>query len=430
MEDSKQEVNTTLMIEKAKVDLNKILVNSLMFAFKKGYTKELVRLLCTDLENRLREAGASENLIQSSVYAIKQTFMRQYLLIVAQLEEMQKKAEKRALGVIGNTIANMKSNEPLDMSGGGALVIADLEKMVSLDDNLPLDKGKQAVIGIASANVDNIRDYMTTYDLGALGRQVEYTDELERNMIAISNQIADGKLTMTDSLGRTKSTRNMAEIETRYALVSKDLLKATANSKYSYNGKKLVVASSHADASERCSWWQGKVFVDDLDDINNRPMGEYKGKPNQTIVGEIDGKKIYSLKQACECGFLSYNCQHHLVAYYKGVEPPVYNSSDINRKRDITTKQRQLENTIRKYKGRETNAKVIPNEKKMRTIRVSDWDGSNQWAEHKETKEMTEIAFNKAMSKYYQEYYKWFSKKNNVPEYRWRTKIGETERNV
>jgi hypothetical protein len=167
------------------------------------------------------------------------------------------------------------------------------------------------------------------------------------------------------------------------------------------NGNKYVVASAHGNASERCSWWQGKIFLIDLD-VATREMGQYKGiKLKQTILGYIDGKPYYSLKEACENGFLSFNCQHRLIAYYKGIHIPKYNLVEVAKRRDISQKQRYLENKIRKEKSKQVLA--TSNEERKQA-----------------TKESRRL----------QAYYRDFCKVNNVPRYDWRCRVTEVERNI
>ena len=186
----------------------------------------------------------------------------------------------------------------------------------------------------------------------------------------------------------------MAEIKTRYDLINEDL------NKLKEKGVDYVIATAHGNASERCSWWRGKTFKLDLD-IETRKMGQYKGKPTQNKLGTIDGKPYYSLKEACENGFLSYNCQHRVVAYYKGVHVPKYNLVEVKKRRDITQKQRYLENRIRKAKSRQVLA-ISPEERK----------------------EAIEE------SKRLQADYLKFCEDNNVPRYDWRCRVTEVKRDV
>ena len=234
------------------------------------------------------------------------------------------------------------------------------------------------------------------------------------------------------------SIRNMAEIETRYKMINDDL------NRQGITKGQFVIASSHQDASKRCSFWQGKIYLMDLD-INSRPMGQYKGgTPNQTILGYIDGKPYYSLLQACENGFLSYNCQHRLIKYYKGASPIEYSNSSVKKARELTIKQRSMENTIRHWKRKERLSvnSIEVNRKDTPYIQNGNWfvngaDTGIKASEHSlelksisrvQTDTTTDKKYTVAMTNMWQDKYHAFSHKNNLPEYTWRTMITDYER--
>ena len=264
------------------------------------------------------------------------TFMSAWTITIQVLE---KNAKKDELGAIASTLLQMKSEAPKETTAKGLVVGVDKD-----------------VVGIGKGSITNLRDFMTNGGLGASQRFIDYTARVNEALNEINERLADETMTLTGKDGRKLSVRNLAEIETRYKMISEDL------TKNGINVNDFVIASSHADASERCSWWQGKIFIVDLE-INSRPMGQYKGrKPSQTILGYIDGKPYYSLLQACNNGFLSYNCQHRLVKYYKGARPKEYDFVKVKQQRNLTAIQRNMENTVRRYKRREvlsTNAVIV-----------------------------------------------------------------------
>ena len=379
-----------LCVEDANTKLTQIINNSVWFAYSKALAKSLVNELVKETTKRLEELKASYDLIQSTINALKKRFMTEWLNVIAVLKE---NAVKDNLGIIAKTIQQMESVKPLDLK----------EKGITID---LIDS--ESELGVANAHITNLRDFMTDNELGGSQRYTDYVNRLNNALVEIKNNLANGTLTLKDSLGRTKSIRNMAEIETRYKMITEDLKR---------NGVGLndfVVASAHANASERCSWWQGKIFLVDLD-ITSRPMGQYRGtKPNQTVLGHIDGKPYYSLLEACENGFLSYNCQHRLIKYYKGVKPPVFAVKEVSRLRDATIRQRNMENTIRKWKRQEKIA-----DSKLVVNRTDPF--TNQEVE------MTEREYTILMSKYWQQRYRDFSEQQGLPRYEWRTRITQYE---
>lgn len=379
-----------LCVEDANTKLTQIINNSVWFAYSKALAKSLVNELVKETTKRLEELKASNDLIQSTINALKKRFMTEWLNVIAVLKE---NAVKDNLGIIAQTIQQMESVKPIDMESKGITI--------DLIDN-------ESELGVANAHITNLRDFMTDNDLGGSQRYTDYVNRLNNALVEIKNNLANGTLTLRDSKGRVKSIRNMAEIETRYKMITEDLKR---------NGVGLndfVVASAHANASERCSWWQGKIFLVDLD-INSRPMGQYRGtKPTQTVLGHIDGKPYYSLREACENGFLSFNCQHRLIKYYKGVKPPVFAVKEVSRLRDATIRQRNMENTIRKWKRQEKIA-----DSKLVVTRTDPFTNQEE--------EMTEREYTILMSKYWQQRYRDFSEQQGLPRYEWRTRITQYE---
>lgn len=385
-----KEDKSVLVIEEANTKVLEIVNNAVALGWDKEYCKQRVRLLVEDTRAKLKELDVSDNLILNTTNSILSTFMASWTMTI---QVLSRNAKKDKIGIIANTILQMDSEANKQITGKGMVL--------NINDD---------VIGIGKGSITNLRDFITDGELGASQRFVEYTKMIKETLNEINERLADQTMTLTGKDGRQLSVRNLAEIETRYKLISDDL------KRNDIEVNDFVISSVHA-ASERCSWWQGKIFIVDLD-VDSRPMGQYKGeKPNQTIKGYIDGKPYYSLLEACENGFLSYNCQHRLIKYFKGAKPPQYDMITIQTKRDFTTIQRNMENTIRKYKRRQTlsNKNVSMRRKNPYTD---------------EYQEFKEREYNQLMSKYWQEKYRNFSKDNGLPIYEWRLRITEAERGI
>jgi len=393
---NKEEKNLVLIVENANTELKRIITESMMESHNKYLAKAKVERLIKDTIKMLRDMEASESLIQSTELGLKQTFLREWRETITLLKQY---AKKDKTGILALTIARMNSdNVNVQVQDSGGLMV-DI-----IGDN---------DLAIANGNITNIRDFMTEVENASANRFVDYADMVEDAVVDITEKIAEGSLSQYDKLGRQKSIRNMAEIETRYNLIVDDIKRQGLELNKDY-----VVASSHPNASERCSWWQGKLFLLDLD-VASRPMGQYKvgSTPTQDILEYKDGKPVYSLKQACENGFLSYNCQHRLVKYYEGINPPRYDLVTVNRERDLTTRQRILENRIRKYKAR---------------AEMSQQGFSKTFKDPftGKSRKMSQRTYNQKMSKYWMEEYRKLAVENNLPIYLWRTRISLTEREM
>jgi hypothetical protein len=284
-------------------------------------------------------------------------------------------------------------------------------------NNIPIKTLKNGGITIASLNekdlvlakegITNIRDLMSNPVEAGVGRYVDYGKRLREEIAKLNEAYAENPAAVSDSKGNKKNLRAMAEIKVRYDLISEDLKDKDA---------KYVMATSHPNASERCSWWQGKLFKVDMD-VESRRMYQYNKAQSQAMCKPlpkeewVDGIPTYSLKTAVECGFLSYNCQHRLIKYYKGLKAPKYSLIEVEKKRNLTTYQRALENKIRQTKMIETisgrNSEVLrknPFTHEMERMSASDY------------------------SKLLQEKYKQYCENNNLVQYTWRLRITKEER--
>lgn len=165
-----------------------------------------------------------------------------------------------------------------------------------------------------------------------------YYSDVWRNRVKpvldrLCNSVA---LDPNDYTGRN-SLRNLAEMEVRYNdhQESIEALKAA--------GERFVVCSAHADCSDRCAPWQGRVYS--LDGTS----------------GVIDGHRYVPLEQATDIyyttkagrvyknGLLGFNCRHKLYPY-RGELLPVISAEERKAEYDVTKRQRAMEREVRKAK--------------------------------------------------------------------------------
>lgn len=151
---------------------------------------------------------------------------------------------------------------------------------------------------------------------------------------------AEKALDPNDYTGRN-SLRNLAEMEVRYQ-DHKDSIKELKAS-----GERLVLCSTHADCSERCAPYQGRLYS--LDGTS----------------GEIDGIKYVPLEYATnnprdryttkagrtyQNGLLGFNCRHKLTPY-RGQSPEYVSESERKKEYAITQTQRAMERRVRALKA-------------------------------------------------------------------------------
>ena len=153
--------------------------------------------------------------------------------------------------------------------------------------------------------------------------------------------VPDGKSVFTEQVKHINSLRNRAELEVRYNGHLENIRNLREQ------GHKLVISSSHADCSERCRFWQNRVFSLD-----------------HTSGTTPDGRKYVPLEEATDVyyttksgkvwknGLLGFNCRHYLVPYKDGFRFPKPNAATERREYAITEEQRQLERNVRLWRTR------------------------------------------------------------------------------
>jgi ribosomal protein S18 len=114
------------------------------------------------------------------------------------------------------------------------------------------------------------------------------------------------------------------------------------------DGVKLVWIEPHANCSERCEKYQGKLYSLDgstgkIDGIDYRPLEYATNNPVDRYVTRAG--KVY--QNGCITGF---NCRHQLIPYEEGNRPMPIPADVIARRRAIEQRQREMERDIRAQK--------------------------------------------------------------------------------
>lgn len=239
-----------------------------------------------------------------------------------------------------------------------------------------------------ATDAKQLRQIFTKIDTG-YGQMI--IDDYHKKVADMIVEIGNTRPTLKDSMGRTMSLRNLSEMTVRYEQRQEDF-KSLGNAKY-------VIASQHANASFRCEPFQGKIYLMDIDpeaEIKPKVIKGYVIKP----IGKYDGRDYYSLIEAMEHGFLSYNCRHRVTKYIEGMDiPKPIPASVVNKQRKIETNMRAMEREIRHYKE----------------MQALDKDNRKEW-----------VNKSKKMQIVYEEY----ARKNNMAREPWRTSISRNERQI
>lgn len=222
-----------------------------------------------------------------------------------------------------------------------------------------------------------------------------YSLNYEKEVISRVNRVLDQ--TSKEDYSARYSLRASAERQVRYEWQQAQLQKLYES------GNDLVWIDTHANCSERCEAWQGKLYsisgkTGVVDGISYQPLSNATDRYETTKSGKtyINGT------------LTGFNCRHTTTPYKKGNKPTHIPADVIERQRGIESRQRELERTIRQYE-----------------TRALGWKSQIQSALNKEEKDIALVSYrhNRNLVKKWQEEYIRFSKENNVAYYPSRIKI-------
>ena len=189
---------------------------------------------------------------------------------------------------------------------------------------------------------------------------------IEKNIKpVIDNLIKQYPIAPSDELERM-SLRGKAELEVRY----QHNLEMVQNLKD--KGHKLVICSTHADPSDRCAPWQGRVYS--LDGTSGTTDDGRKFVPLEKATDQY-----YTTKagKTYKNGLLGFNCRHFLIPYKSGYRFPKPNVQEERKQYDITKKQRELERKVIRWKTEAIQNKGINQERyEFAKKKAQEWNSA------------------------------------------------------
>lgn len=280
----------------------------------------------------------------------------------AKIEVLVRKAIEECLKKI--TIADLKEASRVSLynfarrqyaqisqiRGANLLVLLAIMKLNDKTNEM----AKTMPISRAKAIVKQAMIYEGYDDVNIYGTPLQKfsQDYINDNVKPVLDRLAkEYPLDPGDISGRN-SLRNRAELEVRYNahLENVEQLKE--------QGHKLVIASTHADCSERCRKWQGRVYS--LDGTSG------KTPDGRTYIPLENATDIYYTTKAGKVyknGLLGFNCRHYLAPYKDGYKFPKVREAEERKQYKITEKQRRLEREVRYWRTEAVTSKGVNDER-------------------------------------------------------------------
>lgn len=164
-------------------------------------------------------------------------------------------------------------------------------------------------------------------------------DYINKNVKPVLDRLSQQFAVDPDDISGRNSLRNKAEMAVRWQ-EHNDIIQ-----RFKDDGVRLVICSTHADCSERCRPWQGRVYS--LDGTSGTTDDGRRFVPLETATD------IYYTTKAgkqWKNGLLGFNCRHFLVPYKTGYRFPKPNAAEERKEYAITVKQRELERNVRYWR--------------------------------------------------------------------------------
>ena len=262
----------------------------------------------------------------------------------------------------------------LTVFGTQAMALAFMTALKAQGTKIP-PKVEQTLKALPKTQISPVYGDNVELPEGAYNRAVAngiYPLEYEKQIQKRINEIAD--MTAKTNYADRYTLRRAVEIDLRAEHNQKQIQDIRDS------GNKLAWIDTHANCSERCQFWQGKLYS--LDGTS----GVIDGVKYQPLENATEREDKYGYKNGCLSGF---NCRHKLIPYKKGFRPIAIPERVMIHQRELEQTQRYMERTVRKYEAR-----ALVNKK-----------GSKAYKHYK------------GLVKDWTERYVQFSKKNNIPFY-------------
>lgn len=176
-------------------------------------------------------------------------------------------------------------------------------------------------------------------------------DYFRKKLVPAFDKIMRQKALDPDDISGSNSLRNRAEMEVRYEQHLDDI------EQLQNNGVKLVTTTVHADCSDRCYKWQGRVYS-----LDGTRGATDDGKQYVPLETATDVYYTTKAGKTYKNGLLGFNCRHKIIPYQSGMVIPHVSKEQQQRERAINTKQREMERIVRDQREKALIFKNIDHE--------------------------------------------------------------------
>lgn len=197
-------------------------------------------------------------------------------------------------------------------------------------------KESQGEYYIPKTNAERKAAQVLYYDVHNKGIPLnEFTKTYIERIDTALNNLAEVNALDPNDFTKRNSLRNLAEMQVRYERHLEEI------AGFKKRGTRLVLCSSHADCSDRCARFQGRVYSLDGTEGDTEDGRHY-------VPLEIATDVYYTTKagRTYKNGLLGFNCRHSLVEFKPDMAIPKLNAVERAYEYRITVNQRRLERDV------------------------------------------------------------------------------------
>lgn len=296
-------------------------------------------MILEEAENAIREAVKDEYFLRSAPSALNDRVRK---IILSALENIRipslREAARRSLVAFYNRQRFLVRLIPQE----GVLLLLALLKTQEKRKNGVTSPYVSAIGRNTAEEILRRHGFPRTEVLNLATETGRFTkDYFKKEVLPVLDRMAKERALDPDSEAYRKqrnTLRNRAELEVRYQNHLDNFQQMRER------GTRLVIISAHADCSERCRPFQGRVFS--LDGSSGTTDDGRKFEPIEHATD------IYTPNGKWKNGLFGFNCRHYAVEYRSGYEFPTVSAETERRQYRITQRQRAMETTVRNWKIR------------------------------------------------------------------------------
>lgn len=187
------------------------------------------------------------------------------------------------------------------------------------------------------------KEQYVDYETSAKGVPLnKYSKEYTKQVRSVYEQLAEENALDLDDVSGKNSLRNQAEMIVRQEFHENELQELTAK------GARLVVVSAHADCSDRCFPYQGRVYS--LDGTSGQTADGRSYVPLEEATNNPRDRYVTKAGRVYQNGLFGFNCRHRMYEYKDGMAIPKVSRATQQRENAVNTRQREYEAEIRRHR--------------------------------------------------------------------------------